>query len=301
MPSNRLSVRGHFVSVGEFFIMSQARKQNSIGFPPGMLGDAPLRMPVVGEAEGWIAVEKPAGVGVREYPWDAGVPDMDTALNKQLQAEKPELVKRGATLFGSAYYLDPAISGVGLFAKNRESLTELKNLVGSAELRYRFLFVTKARAAGGVRVVAADAPLLPHKTKPKMIPSTAKGKKTKTEFKLLSESKLGWALWEATTAFLRPHQIRAHAAVHELSILGDVLYGGPEAPLLSELLPNKRTSGIRFPVFSDLALHLREVTLPVEGEASSGAVSLRAELPRHFRVMLQRMQLTDPDEKPPES
>ena len=153
MPSDRLSVRGPFVSVGELFIMSQARKKNSIGFPPGLLGDAPLRMPVIGEAEGWIAVEKPAGVGVREYPWDAGVPDMDTALNKQLQAEKPELVKRGATLFGSAYYLDPAISGVALFAKNRDCLTELKNLVGSAELRFRFFFVTKARAAGGAKAV----------------------------------------------------------------------------------------------------------------------------------------------------
>ncbi len=274
--------------------MSQARKQNSIGFPPGMLADAPFRMPVIGESDGWIAVEKPTGVGMREHPWDAGVPDMDAALNKQLQAEKPELVKRGATLFGSAYYLDPAISGVALFAKNRDSLTELKNLVGSAELRYRFFFVTKARAAGGAKEVVADAPLLPHNTKPKMIPSSAKGKKSTTEFKLFSESHLGWALWEATTSFLRPHQVRAHAAVQELPVMGDVLYAGPEAPLLSELLPNKRTSGIKFPVLDGLALHLGEVILPASSEAAA-AVSLRAELPRHFRVMLQRMQLALPE------
>ena len=274
--------------------MSQARKQNSIGFPPGMLADAPFRMPVIGESDGWIAVEKPTGVGMREHPWDAGVPDMDAALNKQLQAEKPELVKRGATLFGSAYYLDPAISGVALFAKNRDSLTELKNLVGSAELRYRFFFVTKARAAGGAKEVVANAPLLPHNTKPKMIPSSAKGKKSTTEFKLLSESHLGWALWEATTSFLRPHQVRVHAAVQELPVMGDVLYAGPEAPLLSELLPNKRTSGIKFPVLDGLALHLGEVILPAFSEAAA-AVSLRAELPRHFRVMLQRMQLALPE------
>ena len=274
--------------------MSQARKQNSIGFPPGMLADTPFRMPVIGEADGWIAVEKPVGVGMREHPWDAGVPDMDAALNKQLQAEKPELVKRGATLFGSAYYLDPAISGVALFAKNRESLTELKNLVGSAELRYRFFFVTKARAAGGAKEVVADAPLLPHNTKPKMIPSTAKGKKSATEFKLLSESHLGWALWQATTSFLRPHQVRVHAAVQELPVMGDVLYDGPEAPLLSELLPNKRTSGIKFPVLDGLALHLHEVILPASSEGVA-AVTLRAELPRHFRVMLQRMQLALPE------
>jgi len=278
--------------------MSQARKKNSIGFPPGMLGDAPLRMPVVGESEGWIAVEKPAGVGVREYPWDAGIPDMDAALNQQLQAGKPELVKRGATLFGSAYYLDPAISGVALFAKNRESLSELRNLAGSEELSYRFLFVTRSGAGEGASEVVDDAPLLPHNTKPKMIPSTAKGKKARTAFKLLSESKLGWALWEATTSFLRPHQVRAHAAVHALSVLGDELYGGPEAPLLCELLPNKRTSGTRNPVYSGIALHLGEVTLPaIEGQ-SSASVVLRAELPRHFRVMLQRMQLELPEAAP---
>jgi 23S rRNA-/tRNA-specific pseudouridylate synthase len=274
--------------------MSQARKQNSIGFPPGMLADAPFRMPVIGESDGWIAVEKPTGVGMREHPWDAGVPDMDAALNKQLQAEKPELVKRGATLFGSAYYLDPEISGVALFAKNRDSLTELKNLVGSAELRYRFFLVTKARAAGGAREVVADAPLLPHNTKPKMIPSSAKGKKSKTEFKLLSESSSGWALWEATTSFLRPHQVRAHAALEALPVLGDVLYAGPEAPLLSELLPNKRTSGVKFPVLDGLALHLREVILPASSQGAA-AVTLRAEMPRHFRVMLQRMQLALPE------
>jgi len=272
--------------------MSDSRKKNLIGFAPGLLGDAPVRMSIVGETDAWIAVEKPAGVAVRAYPWDAGVPDMDAALNKQLQAGKPELVKLGASLFGSAYYLDPAVSGVALFAKSRDSLAELRNCVGSAELRYRFWFVAKAGAAGGAREVVADAPLLAHNTKPKMIPSTAKGKKAKTEFKLLSESGLGWALWEATTSFLRPHQVRVHAAVHELSILGDVLYDGPEAPLLSVLLPNKRTSGIRYPVFSGLALHLREVVVPNSGEEAS----LRAELPRHFRVMLQRMQLAIPGE-----
>jgi 23S rRNA-/tRNA-specific pseudouridylate synthase len=271
--------------------MGQAAKQDWIGFPPGLLGEQPVRMRVVGETEAWMAVEKPAGVGVREYPWDVGMPDMDGALNRQLQAGKPELVRRGASLFGSAYYLDPAISGVALFAKNRESLAALRNRVGSAELAYRFWFVTKSGGGGGAREVLADAPLLPHNTKPKMIPSTAKGKKAETRFHLLSESGLGWSLWEATTSFVRPHQVRAHAAVHELSILGDVLYGGPEAPLLSELLPKKRTSGIRYPVFSEVALHLREVNVPgLSDEVIS--TPLRAELPRHFRVMLQRMQLT---------
>lgn len=265
-----------------------------IGFPPPLLGDAPLRLPVVGEADGWLALEKPAGVGLREHPWYPGVPDLDAALNKQLLAEKPELLRREASLFGSVYYLDPEISGVAVFAKSRESLADLRNHFGSGNCFFRFLFVTRAGIAGGAREIVADAPLLPHNTKPKMIPSTAKGKKTVTNFRLLSDSDAGWALWEATTAFLRPHQVRAHASVVGVPVMGDELYEGPSIPILSELLPNKRTAGIRFPVFNGVALHLREVRLP-ENDGLTEPFQVQAELPRHFRVLLQRMRLTLPE------
>jgi 23S rRNA-/tRNA-specific pseudouridylate synthase len=265
-----------------------------IGFPPPLLGDVPLRLPVIGEAGGWLALEKPAGVGLREHPWYPGVPDLDAALNKQLLAEKPELLRREAALFGSVYYLDPEISGVAVFAKSRESLADLRNHFGSGNCFFRFLFVTRAGIAGGAREIVADAPLLPHNTKPKMIPSTAKGKKTVTNFRLLCDSDAGWALWEATSAFLRPHQVRAHASVVGVPVMGDELYEGPSIPILSELLPNKRTAGIRFPVFNGVALHLREVRLP-ENDGLTEPFQVQAELPRHFRVLLQRMRLTLPE------
>ena len=78
-------------------------KQNLIGFPPGLLRDTPLRIPIISETENWIAFGKPTGVGVRKHPWDVGIPDMDTALNRQLEAGKPELIRLKATLFGSVY------------------------------------------------------------------------------------------------------------------------------------------------------------------------------------------------------
>ena len=95
----------------------------------------------------------------------------------------------------------------------------------------------------------ADAPLLPHNVKPKMIPSTAKGKKAFTSFRRIAESPKGWALWEATVDFFRPHQIRAHAAVLGLPILGDDLYGGPGAPTQRDLLPKKQRARLHLPVF----------------------------------------------------
>ncbi len=266
----------------------KVNKKNAIGFPPPLLGDAPLRLSVLKETADWVALDKPAGVGVRAYPWDAE-PDMDAALNSQLQAGKPELLRRGASLFGSVYYLDPVISGVSVFAKNRDALAELRNRFGSGDCRFRFQFITSASALAVDPILRADAPLLPHNVKPKMIPSTAKGKKAFTDFTRIAESAKGWALWEARVDFFRPHQVRAHAAVLEIPILGDALYGGAEAPTQRELHPKKQRAGLNLPSFHGVALHLAEVEL-VPGDAD---MTIACKPPKHLRLLLRRMGLGD--------
>lgn len=262
-------------------------KKNAIGFPPPLLGETPLRLPVLGETADWIALEKPAGVGTRAYPWD-DEPDMDAALNTQLQAGKPELLRRGATFFGSVYYLDPAISGVAVFAKNRDALADLRNRFGSGDCRFRFQFITAAQP-GVEASLRADAPLMLHNVKPKMIPSTAKGKKAFTDFKRIAESPKGWALWEATVDFFRPHHVRAHAAVLEIPVMGDTVYGGPKAPAQRDLHPKKQRAGLNLPSFHGIALHLAEVQL-IPGEAES---TIFCEPSKHLRLLLRRMGLAE--------
>lgn len=269
--------------------MSQKRKQDAIGFPPSTLGEVPLRLSVLAENDDWVALDKPAGVAVREYPWDGARPNMDAALNQQLQAGKPELLRRGATLFGSVYYMDPEMSGVAVFAKNREALAELRNRFGSSDCAFRFTFISGPRIDGLESELVADAPLLPHRVKPKMIPSTAKGKKTFTEFTLQAESSTGWTLWEACTGFFRPHQVRAHAAVLGIPVLGDALYGGLPIPTLRELQPKKRGAGLSVPAFEGLALHLSTCDL-----TPPAAEAIHSELPRHLQLLLKRLQLDVP-------
>ena len=266
--------------------------QDFIGFPSGLLGDVPLRIPVINDAEDWIALEKPVGVGVRQHPWDVSVPDMDSALNSQLKANKPELLRHEAVFFGSVYYLEPEVSGVSVFAKNREGLNRLRNQLGSEELQFRFLFVTRGGLAAEAHEFTADAPLLIHNTKPKMIPSTAKGKKARTQFRLLFESRLGWALWEARTSYIRPHQVRVHAATHGFPIMGDETYSGPKAPPLSDFLSKKSTSAVFCPVFNGIALHLFKVIIPMS-DLKTGTIELFAEPSKYFQLMLQRMQLVE--------
>jgi len=266
-------------------VSSKASKKNAIGFPPPLLGDQPFRMSVLAEQADWIALEKPAGVGTRAHPWDAE-PVLDAALNTQLQAEKPELLRCGAEIFASVYYLDPVISGIALFAKNRAASADLRNRFWSGECRFRFQCITAASSPGPAEL-HARAPLLPHNVKPKMIPSTAKGKKASSDFKRIAESSKGWALWEATVDFFRPHQIRAHAAVLEMPILGDELYGGPRAPTQRDLQPRKQRARVHLPIFHGVAIHLAELELP-PGDAGSIIV---CEPPKHLRLLYRRMGL----------
>lgn len=265
--------------------MSQQRQQNAIGFPPPLLGADPLRMAVLAETADWVALDKPAGIAVREYPWDGAVPNMDAALNVQLQAGKPELVKRGASLFGSVYYMDPAMSGVALFAKSRESLARLRNCFGSAECEFVFTFITAGRPEGELVEFEAAAPLLAHRTKPKMIPSTAKGKKTHTQFRLRAQGPGGWALWEARTHFFRPHQVRAHAAVSGIPVLGDALYEGAELPSLRELKSKGRGAGLNAPAISQMALHLSQCRVAAEAPVGS-------DLPKSLQLFVKRASFT---------
>lgn len=265
--------------------MSAAKKGPAIGFPPSLLGDMPLRLPLIDQADGWIALDKPAGVGVRAYPWDEGVPNLDTALNKQLQAKKPELLALEAELFGSVYYIEPECSGVALFAKTRDALAELRNQCGSGDFEFSFTCVTRSAQSTDVGMeFEVDAPLLPHDWKLKMIPSTAKGKKASTRFSCLAVSGAGWALWQARTNYPRVHQIRAHAAVMGSPLLGDALYAGPDSPLLADVMPKKRGPGVRAPIYAGVALHLAELSL-------TPSFKVLAPLPNTFSVMLKRLGL----------
>lgn len=277
-----MSVRGYFISRLDDLTVSAKSKGDAVGFPPPLMGDKPYRLPVLAETEKWIALGKPAGMAVREYPWDGKRPNIDAALNIQLQAEKPELVRRGASMFGSVYYLDPEISGVVLFGKHRESLAELRNCFGSGEGAFRFVFVAGVKPEGLDDVFMADAPLLPHNVKPKMIPSSAKGKKSFTEFRLLAQTEHDLTVWEAKANFFRPHQIRAHAAVHGIPALGDVLYEGPEAPSQGSLLPPRKGRGLNLSAFDGMALHLANCDL-------GDSLSVSAELTQSMRLFFKRL------------
>ena len=264
---------------------SPAGRAEAIGFPPGLLREDPVRLPLLGRGPGWIAVEKPAGVAAKPHPWNTTATDIESALNRQLEAGKQELVRLGADSFGSVYTLDPEIGGPLVLALDRETGESLRNDFGSD--RFRFTFELVARNDGGEAARECDAPLLRHRTVARMVPSTAKGKKCRTVFTRLGTGAQDWSLWRAEAVMIRPHQIRAHSRCAGLPVAGDREYGGEALPTLRELRRGVRGAGVERRVFDGPALRLVAVSVPQAG----GAVRVGAPPPGAWRSLLRKLKL----------
>jgi len=261
-----------------------------IGFPAPLLGGRPVRVPVLAEGGSWLALDKPAGVAARGHPWDRGIPDLDAALNRQLEEGKPELAERGARCFASVHYADPPATGVALFAKNREAMDRWRNAHGSGALRFVFLFVSRCRDVHGAHSATCETPLLKHRSKPKMVPSTRRGRKSRTTFHRLAEGAGGWTVWRAQTDHVRPHQIRAHAALTGIPVACDAVYAGGPVPSPADLDATRRGPGARAPIFAQPPLH----ALRIAFDASPDANAVEAPLPREWRNFLRKAGL-DPE------
>lgn len=259
----------------------ETQPPTAIGFPPPLLGDAAYRLPVLALAADWVAIAKPRDIAMREHPWSIQCPNLDSALNAQLQNAKPELLRLPASCFGSIYALEPEYSGVALFGLNRKGIASLREAYGDGQISFEFHFATREDGGPAERVI--HTPLLPHNTKAKMIPSSAKGKKCTTTFTRLAQNSTGWELWSAKVGLMRPHQIRLHAALAGLPLMGDAVYDGPAVPSLYELDSRKRGAGAKVPLFEGLAAHLQEINLP---EVSG---SINAPMPKRLAACFKRM------------
>ncbi len=258
-----------------------------LGFPKPLLGQESLRLEFIANKEGFIALNKPSGVAVRQHPWNATNVHLDGCLNVQLKEAKPEFVSTGAELFGSIYPLDPEISGIALFGKDKTSIAHLRNAFGSSFIKFEFLFVAFSSEALGSSFVN-DTALLAHRTKSKMIPSSAKGKRSKTAFRRLSGEETGWGLWEANTQLFRPHQVRLHASLSGLKLMGETLYEGVPAPTYASIGKRKKAQDLNTEIFKGLALHLEKASFSIENDPKE---TISAEMPRGLKTALNYLNL----------
>ncbi len=170
------------------------------------------------EGKGWVAVYKPAGIGVEKHF------DYDTVEQRALQIFQ----RQGATkppFIGIVHRLDRPVSGVLLLALNKSTLVALNLLFAEhkVEKTYRAI-VNQAppQAVGRLRHF-----LLRDKFGKKAIVATRPlpgAKESVLDYRVV-ENKDGRYLLEVKPLSGRFHQIRAQLSAIGCPIMGDALYG----------------------------------------------------------------------------
>lgn len=137
---------------------------------------------------------------------------------------------------GIAHRLDVSTSGQLLVATNLDALRQLRSDFADKQLLKRYLFLTRKEVPWNTHAISMAIAHHP-KNKRKMVvqrgrntPHRGRWYPAETAFRFVERvNELN--LWEATMKTGVMHQIRLHAAMLGLALVGDQLYGGGDAPV----------------------------------------------------------------------
>ncbi len=240
-----------------------AAKSAAIGFPSPLLGRENLRLGVIYNKDGLIALEKPPHVLVGPHPWHERMPVLAEAINTQLRAGKPELLRLGLDPkqpVQPIFHFDPSIAGVAIFACGPDAAQQARNAFGSCLWKLRF----RMAAYGGPEQDKAqcDLPVARHNELPMSLISHKTGKKTSTSFTRIE--RIGrYNIWEAETNYYRADQLPLHAAELRIRILGEGRYCREALVYLSSLKRDwEGDPETEQPIYEAPAMWLSSITLP---------------------------------------
>ncbi len=270
----------------------QSKIPSKIGFPEGLLGDAPVRIDVLNGAVGKFAVvDKPADVLFDSYLGAPKVPSVMLALRKQ--QGKGELERLGMISPYAINQIDFEYSGLALMAMDKDIATNMRNAMWSGRFEFEFLFLSRAYRKNQIEF-DVDLPLLMHEERPVWIVSHRFGKKAKTSFKMVADGG-DYQLWSAKTNTIRPHQVRVHASEAGLDIVGEWIYSKTPYIFLSKLKGEYKLGkdAQEKALYPHLAVHLASIKFNGAdfAEDDIGEVSVKAPLPKGFRVMLKKLSI----------
>lgn len=175
------------------------------------------------ENEDIIAVDKPYGLKTHSNEEKSNLSDYSDEglieIYEQYLNQKLYVIHR----------LDQTTTGVIVFAKSSEAAKKYSEYFLRHEVQKTYLFITNKQIQKSVYVANQE------------ILYKGRSLEAQTEFKLI-KSDSGLHLWMASPKTGRNHQVRIHAQMAGLSLLGDQKYGGDQYPFLS--LHNQR---IEFP------------------------------------------------------
>jgi 23S rRNA pseudouridine955/2504/2580 synthase/23S rRNA pseudouridine1911/1915/1917 synthase len=256
-----------------------------LSFPPKYLGSASQKFPLIANTDGFYAINKPSGMSAAMDKWAVRTPDFSMALLREMEGEKPQLKRLGIEIVSRVNAIDPELSGVSLFAKNKDSEEFLRNAIGSREMTFVYDLLVEPDIKE--KAVTCDLPIARHDTEPRALISRGTGRKTETAFRH-RKSYGRYHLWEASTNVCRPHQIRLHAAESGLRVVGEGLYAISKPIFLSSLKRNYRRGGKEEkPLYNRICIHLRELQFK---DSDGSSVCVKADLPKGFAVVLKKLE-----------
>ena len=226
--------------------------------------------PILAFGRGWIAVDKPYDLSVHNSQEHQG--EDAIALVRRLLSENSAIAKEAEwdKTFSPApvHRLDVGTSGVLLFALNKARAQELAEQFASNSTEKTYLAVLKGRLG---KDIVWNWPLT-EKAEGRRDPAGSGAKKESlTRVKPVQHSQY-FTLVEVELETGRTHQIRRHAALAKLPVVGDTRYGKPEvAKKIREIYK-----------FDRLALHAQKLVLDIDKKR----VELQSALPQSFANLL---------------
>ena len=233
---------------------------------------APPLPPVLFEDDWLLAVDKPAGLlmNAAGQRWSYGL----VGLCREARPDR---------LVEPAHRLDRETSGVVVLTLNATSSRRMSEIFTGREVHKRYLAIVRGSPDWEERI--CEAPLGPAGREVELAQGVvADGVPARTDFRVLQRM-ASHALVECRPLTGRTHQIRAHLAHLGWPILGDKLYGQPDAVFL-EALREGPTPAVRAAVgFPRQALHAAGIRFPHPEHGEE--VAIEAPLPADMAAVVE--------------
>jgi 23S rRNA pseudouridine1911/1915/1917 synthase len=231
--------------------------------------DVPL--PILARGEGWLAVDKPAGLVV--HPVNAV---RENSLIRMLRRQE------GAPELRLAHRLDRETTGVLLVAENARAARSLAKAFAAGSVHKQYLAIVHGEVRGDEGLI--DWPIGEDERRRVFVRREVRdvGEPAVTRWRVLRR------LQGATCLRLFPetgrrHQLRVHLAALGHPILGDILYGRPDADYL-DLVQGTRDARRDEKGPTRQLLHCEQMAFP---DPSTGeGVAVEAPVPADFVARL---------------
>jgi len=243
----------------------------SVGYTPIVEELRDVELPILARGAGWLAVDKPSGIVV--HPVNAV---RENSLIRMLRRQE------GAPTLRLAHRLDRETTGVLLVAEDAATASSLSTAFERGHVNKEYLAIVRGVVVGDFGTI--DRPIGADEGRRVFVRRAVApgGERAVTRWRVERR------LEEATLLRLFPetgrrHQLRVHLAAIGHSIVGDILYGRPDADYI-DLVSGARDARRDEGGPARQLLHCARLVFP--DPAGPGSVEVCAPLPQDFTPLL---------------